>query len=84
MDSLYEKWQEFSKLNDKVISDLMQENATLKEENESLKDALVKIRDCATTEMVEISTRKDYDGFLALKGISIKVSKVLKDEVQNV
>lgn len=46
---------------------------------ENLIEDLKNIRDCATTEMVEISTRNDYDGFLALKGISAKITKMLKD-----
>lgn len=50
-----------------------------KEEYYKLVDALKKIQDCATTEMVEISTRADYDGFLALQGISAKVKQILKD-----
>ena len=46
---------------------------------QKLINALNKIRDCATTEMVEILTRTDYDGFIALKAISAKVTQVLKE-----
>lgn len=49
------------------------------DEYNKLVDALKKIQDCATTEMVEISTRADYDGLIALKGISAKVTQVLKE-----
>lgn len=49
------------------------------DEYNKLVDALKKIQDCATTEMVEISTRTDYNGLIALKGISAKVTQVLKE-----
>lgn len=44
---------------------------------EKLTQALRDIRECATTEMVEIATRKDYNGFLVLQGISAKVKQVI-------
>ena len=51
---------------------------------ERIKEDITKIKDCATTEMVEIATRKDYNGFLALKAISAKTTQMLKiiDEVE--
>lgn len=52
----------------------------LSEKYEQYKQALETIQNFATIEMVEIATRTDYDGFLALKGISAKINKVLKDE----
>ena len=49
-----------------------------------LRDALLKIKDCVITEMVEIAARADYNGFLALQGITAKVNQVLKlNEVKN-
>lgn len=48
------------------------------QECEKLTDALLKIKKCAVTGMVEITTRADYNGFLALQGITAKVNQVLK------
>ena len=37
------------------------------------------IQNCIKTEVVEISTRDNYDGLIALKGISAKITEMLKD-----
>lgn len=50
----------------------------IKKESKNLSEALLKIKNCAVTEMVEIATRADYNGFLALQGITAKVNQVLK------
>ena len=59
---------------------IKKENERLKEESDKLKQVLRDIRECATTEMVEIATRKDYNGFLALQGISAKIKEVIGAE----
>lgn len=66
--------------NEYCLQELEQENEWLKEESDKLKQALRDIRECATTEMVEIATRKDYNGFLALQGISAKINEVIGAE----
>ena len=64
----------------KQNKDLQAELRYTKKENKNYIDALNRIKDCATTEMVEISTRADYNGFIALAAISAKIDKVLNNK----
>lgn len=67
-----------------LFSELGEKYTKLKSEREKLTEALMLIKKCAVTEMVEIATRADYNGFLALQGITAKVNQVLKiNEVEN-
>ena len=67
-----------------LFSELGEKYTKLKGELEKLTEALMLIKKCAVTEMVEIATRADYNGFLALQGITAKVNQVLKiTEVEN-
>ena len=61
-----------------VVIDMAKRLHKYKQALTDTKENIEKIKDCTTTEMVEISTRKDYDGFLALKGISVKTTKILQ------